>query len=108
MDNSIWLLDSPVTMLEGEEIAFSVDWQGATVVSDAAVTVYKNAADITDEAMGGADAHLINGNVLTMKKLTAGATDGGSRYVLLIEAMVDGNRERRKLLVQIVRADAEV
>lgn len=107
MENNIWLIESPVTMVEGEEIAFSVDWQGATYLNDAEVAVYKNAVDITAEVMGGADAHVINGNVLTMKKLGAGETDGGSRYVLLIEATVDGNRERRKLLVQVVRADAE-
>lgn len=107
MENNIWLMESPVTMVEGEEIAFSVDWQGATYLNDPEATVYKNAVDITAAAMGGADAHVINGNVLTMKALTAGETDGGSRYVLLIEAMVDGNLERRKLLVQVVRADAE-
>lgn len=53
------------------------------------------------------DAHVINGNVLTLKKLRALSTDGGARYVLVVEADVDGNRERRKLLIHIVRAGAE-
>lgn len=103
----IWLIESPVTMVEGEQIAFSVDWQGAARVSDAEALVYKNQIDITTQSMDAGDAHVINGNVLTLKKLRALDTDGGARYVLVVEADVDGNRERRKLLIHIVRAGAE-
>lgn len=107
MESGVWLVDSPVTMVEGEEIAYSVDWQGATQVSSPDVQVFKNHVDITAEAMAGGDAHIVNGSVLTMKKLRAAETDGGARYVVMIEALVDGNLERRKLLVQVVRASAE-
>jgi hypothetical protein len=104
---SVWLIESPVTMVEGELIAYSVDWQGAAYVSDPEANVYKNGVDITEECMDGEDTHVINGNVLTLKKLQARATDGGARYVLVIEANVDGNLERRKLLIHIVRASEE-
>lgn len=106
-DANVWLVESPVTMLEGEQIAFSVDWQGAARVSAAEVIVFKNGVDITEETMEGDDEHVINGNVLTLKKLTARSADGGARYVLVIEADVDGNLERRKLLIRVVRANSE-
>lgn len=104
---SVWLVESPITMVEGEQIAFSVEWQGAARVDQAEASVFKNAVDITDAAMAGADAHVVNGNVVTLKKLTAGANDGGGRYVVVAEADVDGNREKRKLLVKIVKLSAE-
>ncbi|MEX1247549.1 MAG: hypothetical protein WEA61_03640 [Anaerolineales bacterium] len=106
-ENSIWLIESPVVMVEREEIAYSVDWQGAANVANPAATIYKNGMDITDLTMDGEDEHVINGNVLTLKRLRAGDSDGGARYVLVVEADVDGNRERRKLLVRVVRAAAE-
>lgn len=106
-ENPVWLIDSPVSMIAGEQIAYSVDWQGATSVSAAGATVYRNGLDITAQAMDAGDAHVITGNVLTLKKLRALDPDGGARYVVLIHAQVDGNQERRKLLVQVVSASAE-
>ncbi len=103
----IWLIESPVTMVEGEQIAFSVDWQGAARVSDPEASVYKNEIDVTTQCMDAGDEHVINGNVLTLKKLRARSTDGGASYVVVVEADVDNNLERRKLLIRIVRAGAE-
>ena len=34
MTELIWLAESPLTMIEGEEIAFSVEWIGAVNLSD--------------------------------------------------------------------------
>ncbi len=107
MQEEVWLIESSVTMIEGEQIAFSVDWQGATRLSDAEAAVFKNGVDITTQTMDAGDEHVINGNVLTLKKLRARDSDGGSRYVLVVEADVDSNRERRKLLIYIARAGAE-
>lgn len=104
---SIWLMESPAVMVEGEQIAYSVDWQGAANVTNPAAFVFKNGVDLTAETMDGDDAHVVNGSVLTLMKLLARPGDGGARYVLVVEADVDGNRERRKLLVHVVRATAE-
>ncbi|MCW5876893.1 MAG: hypothetical protein KIS85_08425 [Anaerolineales bacterium] len=106
-EDNIWLIESPIVMVEGEEIAFSVDWQGAANVSSPAAQAYKNGVDITAEVMSAGDQHLVNGSVQTLRRLQARAGDGGSRYVLVVEAEVDGNLERRKLLVHIARAGAE-
>lgn len=104
-DASTWLIESPVTMVEGEQIAFSIDWLGAATVEEPLVQVYKNGVDITSEVMDAGDEHQISGNVLTMKKVRARGSDGGSRYVLMVEAKVNGNTERRKLLILIAKAD---
>lgn len=106
-ENSVWLIESPVNMVEGEQIAYSVDWQGAASVFNPEASVYKNGMDITAEAMDAGDEHVINGNVLTLKKLRARVSDGGAHYVLVAEADVDGNRERRKLLIHIAKSSAE-
>jgi hypothetical protein len=106
-ETSIWLIESPVVMVEGEQIAYSVDWQGAARVESPAAVVYKNGADITAQTMDAGDEHVITGSVLTLKKLRALSGDGGARYVLVVEAEVDGNLERRKLLIHIVKANAE-
>ena len=107
MSSEIWVIESPVTMVEGESIAYSVDWLGASKVENPAVTVYKNGQDVTSSVMVSGDAHVISGNVLTMKKITAGASDGGARYVVVVECGVDNNTERRKLLIQVAKAEAE-
>jgi len=106
-EKTVWLIDSPVSMVAGEQIAYSVDWQGATSVSAPQAVVYRNGADVTSEVMDAGDAHIITGSVLTLKKLRALDADGGARYVVLIGAMVDGNQERRKLLVQVAAPSAE-
>jgi hypothetical protein len=105
--HDIWLIESPVVMVEGEQVAYSVDWQGAASVTNPQALVFKSGVDITSDAMDGDDEHIINGSVLTLMRVRARQGDGGARYVLVVEADVDGNRERRKLLVHIVRAHAE-
>lgn len=106
-ETSIWLIESPVVMVEGEQIAYSVDWQGAARVESPQAAVYKNGADITAQTMDAGDEHVITGSVLTLKKLRARSGDGGEGYVLVVEAEVDGNLERRKLLIHIAKASAE-
>ncbi|MCW5878286.1 MAG: hypothetical protein KIS80_05410 [Anaerolineales bacterium] len=106
-EDSIWILESPLVMVAGEQIAFSVDWQGAANVANPTAQVFKNGADITAQTMDAADQHLVNGNVQTLKRLRARPQDGGARYVLLVQAEVDGNLERRKLLVHVARAGEE-
>jgi hypothetical protein len=106
-ESSIWLIESPVVMVEGEQIAYSVDWQGAARVESPQAAVYKNGADITAQTMDAGDEHVITGAVLTLKMLRARSGDGGARYVLVVEAEVDGNLERRKLLIHVARASSE-
>ena len=102
-ETSIWLLESPVTMVEGETIAYSVDWLGADEVKNISVTVYRNGRDITELLMISKDSQVVDVGVLTMKKITALARDGGCRYIAVINADVDGIPEIRKLEIQVVK-----
>jgi len=105
--NETWLIESPVSMVEGEAIAFSVDWLGASKVEDPSTTVFKNGQDITETAMVSGDDYVISNNVVTLKKITAGSNDGGACYVVAIGCTVDNNAEIRKLLIRIVKANSE-
>lgn len=107
MENEIWLIESPVVMVEGEVISYSVDWLGASKVENPSVMVYKNGQDVTSSVMVSGDSHTISGNVMTMKKITAGNNDGGLNYVVVVQCGVDNNIEKRKFLVQVVKACEE-
>ncbi|MBT3239369.1 MAG: hypothetical protein HON98_02575 [Chloroflexi bacterium] len=107
MNNGIWLIESPVQMVEGEVIAYSVDWLGASKVETPDVIVYKNGQDVTSTVMVSGDSHVVSGNVVTLKKITAQNNDGGNQYVVVVECGVDNNIERRKFLVQVVGGSAE-
>lgn len=107
MTEEILVIESPINMIEGETITYSLTWQGASSLSSPNAFVYKDGADITSTAMPSG-AHAVSGNVQTLKPLEAGATDGRKKYVLIVECAVDGNTERRKLIVNIAKASAEV
>jgi hypothetical protein len=94
-------------MIEGEEIAFSVEWIGAVNLTEPTSKVYKNGVDISENTMISGDSDSASGNIQTLKRITARDGDGDSRYVVEIGAKVDNNTEKRKLLIQIVRPGDE-
>ena len=107
MTEEILVIESPTSMIEGETITYSVTWQGASSLTGPDAIVYKDGADITSTAMPSG-SHNVSGNVQTLKPLVAGTADGRKKYVVIIECTVDGNTERRKLIVNIAKASAEV
>lgn len=107
MNKNIWLVESPLTMIEGEEIAFSVEWIGAVNLSEPDCKVYKNGVDISENTMISGDSDSVSGNIQTLRRITARSGDGGSRYVVEISASVDNNLEKRKLLIEVVKPGDE-
>lgn len=105
--NELWLLESPVSLLEGEAVAFSVEWLEAGQVSAPDAWAFKDGEDITADVMAGEDEHTVRGRVMTLKRLAPRPGDGGQRYVLLVQAEVDGNVERRKCVIQVGRENRE-
>lgn len=103
----VLLIESPISMIEGETITYSLTWQGASALASPTVTVFKDAEDITTEAMPSG-SHSVSGNVQTLKPLVAGSNHGGHIYVVIMQCSVDGNIERRKLIVKIIKDEAEV
>jgi len=100
----IWVKNSPITMVEGETITFSVRWLGATSVSSTTATVYRRNSDYTSTAMPSGSTSE-SGSISTLKPLVAASGDGGTSYILAISATVDGNTEIRKCEVVIQKAN---
>jgi hypothetical protein len=92
-------------MVEGEAIAFSVDFLGATTVTSPTSKVYKNGADYSSTVQSGSDA--VSRTVVTLKTITAQDNDGGAVYVVVVQAVVDGKTEKRKFLIRVVDSEAE-
>lgn len=105
--NQVWVIESPLVMVEGEVIAFSLDWLGANVVQQPGAAVFRNGQDVSSSVMVSGDEHVLSHTVLTLKKITALPGDGGSNYVVAIQCTVDGNIEKRKLLIRVVKASSE-
>jgi hypothetical protein len=100
-----WVVEREQIMVEGEAIAFSVKFIGATVVSSPETKCYKNGADYSSTALSGSDS--VSGDTVTCKAVTAQDNDGGSTYVMRVKATVDGNTEIRKFLIRVVAPEDE-
>jgi hypothetical protein len=100
MSDAIWLIEREQVMLEGEAITFSVTFLGATTVASPTSTVYKNGSDVSGTVQSGSDS--VSANTVTLKTITAQVDDGGSVYVVVVQATVDGNTEKRKFLIRVV------
>lgn len=105
MNNDIWVVERDQVMVEGEAIAFSVEFIGATSVSSPSSKVYKNGADYSSTVQSGSDS--ASGPVVTLKTITAQANDGGSVYVVVVQATIDGNTEKRKFLIRVAAPEDE-
>ncbi|MDH5508405.1 MAG: hypothetical protein OEZ02_14380 [Anaerolineae bacterium] len=101
----VLIIESPLEMVEGETISYSITWQGADSVSEPTAVIYKGGEDITATAMPG--THTVSGNIQSLPALTCGTADGGLVYVVVVQALVDGNTERRKFNIKIVKDEAE-
>ncbi|MCB2178543.1 hypothetical protein KQH61_03920 [bacterium] len=102
--SEIWVVEKDQTMIEGEALTFSVDFIGASVVTSPTSKIYKNGADYSGTVQSSVDS--ANGSVVTLKTITAQANDGGSVYVVVVQANVDGNVEKRKFLIRVVAPGA--
>ena len=106
MSDDIWVVEREQVMIEGEALAFSVAFVGTTTVSDPSSTVFKNGADISGTVQSGSDS--VSGNVVKLKTITAQNGDGGSVYVVVVSAVVDGNTEKRKFIIRIANQTEEL
>lgn len=105
MQDDIWVVEKDQVMIEGEAIAFSVDFIGATTVTSPTSTVYKNGVDYSSTVQSGSDS--VSGSVVSIKTITAQNGDGGAVYIVVVGASVDGNIQKRKFLIRVVGAGHE-
>jgi len=103
MSSNVWIKESPVAMVEGEVLPFTVLFEGAESVSSPVSTVFKGGQDYSSEVQLSGDSDLASGNVVSIKKITAKPGDAGSHYIVNVQAVVDSVRtEIRKLKINIV------
>ena len=103
--NYLWVKESPIEMVVGETVTYSVTFEGITTCSSPSAKVYRNETDITSTAMPSGSASA-SGNVVTLKPLVALSADGDEIYIVAITATADGNTEIRKCEVYILKVDA--
>ena len=101
--SDLWLLESPMEIIAGESVTFSVEWLGATTLASPTAYVYFNNTDVTSSIMASG-SHSVSGNIQTLKAITARTTEQGGSYVITIECTVDGNTERRKFELRVLSA----
>jgi len=87
MEETLWLVESPVYQGTEATVPYSIAFEGVTTIASPSITVYKGGADVTSTVMPSG-SHSTSGNVLTMKPLTA--LVNGSEYVISIVATADG------------------
>ena len=102
---AIWILESPVHVVEGISIPFTITFPWATTVSASpTVEIYKDGSSTnTASTYMPSGSHSVSGNTLTMKNLTAVVP---GKYVLVINATVDGVADVWKLGVVVHKQEA--
>ena len=98
----IFIIESPVSMIEGEILRYSVEFLDSDTVTNADMIVYHEGKPVTGDILISGDSFIYNPPVLTLKKITAKDGHGGGDYVVIIEAIVDGNTERKTKWVIII------
>jgi hypothetical protein len=101
----LWLTESPIEMIVGETVTFSVNFLGTTAVSSPVVTVYHKKSGVTSVAMPSGSASA-SGTVATMPPLVAVEAHAGTLIVVL-QVTRGSNTEIRKLKVRIVKPSEE-
>jgi hypothetical protein len=94
----VWVLESPITQLAGENVVYSILWQGADQLSSPDEAIYKDGAS-TDSAATyfPSGTSSVTGNIQTLENLSALVS--GSRFVIVATCTVDGDIRQVKILV---------
>ena len=110
MTNEVWTNpgseDNPLYAVEGDIMELAVVYEG-TPTSVTLVEVYRDGTPITSTAMSAGGTGTISGKTITWNPLTFGTDDGGTKYVVLTQAVVDGNTENRKTLFHVLIKSGE-
>ena len=104
LSDKIMCVESPVSVVEGETITFSVTFWGAATTSSTIVYRNQSSTAVTATIMPSG-SQTESGNVVTLKPATA--FTGGSRYIFAVTATVAGNVRVRKFMVICAKDEKE-
>lgn len=94
MSGAIWVNESPIALVEGEEPVFTVTIAGASTIASPSVKLYKGGQDVTSTNMTGSASTNGTTNV-TLPKIVS--TKGGNTYIAAITATINGVVEIKKV-----------
>lgn len=103
--DDVWVVERKQKGEEGAALAYSLNFIGASEVSSPVSKVYRNGTDISSTVQSGADS--VSGTIVTLQVITLQTDHGGSIYVVEVEAVVDGNTEKRKFLIYVADPASE-
>ena len=95
--------EKDIAMVEGESIAFQIEYIGASSVSSVTYKVYRRRSDITATVMTGSAT--VSGNIVTLPSLTPIDGDGKKYYGLAVTATVDGSTFVTKASIKVLRKE---
>lgn len=96
-DGEVWLLESPIEMVEGEVAVFRITFPWINTLSSPATTAFID-GESASSTLGGSDS--ASGNVFTSKTFTPSVNVRGD-YVLNFQYVNGSNTEIKKLLVRV-------
>lgn len=103
MSEVIFALESPISLVEGDEPVFVSTHAGVTTVSVASGTleIFKNGSntDLAATHLVSGDSLSASGNQVTWKKITA--LEGGNQYVVVLGCAEDGVFVHRKVVLNV-------
>lgn len=98
MSGTIWVNESPIALVEGEEPVFTVTVAGASSISSPSVKIYKGGQDVTSTNMTGSAS--TNGvNDITLPKIVS--VKGGNTYIVAITATINSVVEIKKIKIYV-------
>ena len=99
--SDLWILESPMEIIAGETVTYSIEWLSVTTLASPTAYVYFNGSDVTSDIMTSG-SHSVSGNIQILKAITARTTEQNGSYIVVAECTVDGNVERRKLELRVL------
>lgn len=102
---SIWVNESPITVVEGAEPVYTITVDGVTsIAASPTAKIYKAGTDVTSTNMptGSASA---SGNIITLP--TIKNLVGGNVYVVVATFTGDGVKDIRKIMLIVQKPGDE-
>ena len=106
VQNKVWVMESPIDMVEGEVAVFAVTVSHASNVSSPVTTAFLN-GDAFTTGITGTDASEDGSNVITTKAFTP-TVDIRGDYVLVFKYVNGSQTEYKKCLVRVSKQEDAV
>ena len=100
----IFILESPISLTEGDKPTYSIVLSGATTIASATVEIYKNGSGSNIATTLSMTSGNFSYGVGSLTTPTFQNFVGGNKYVAVITVTVDGVVEVRKIQFNVQKA----